>query len=954
MKTLHIISHTHWDREWYRTFQEFRLRLVHLIDRLLVILEQDAEFRYYMLDGQTIVLDDYLAIRPDRFDLLKKHIQSGRILVGPWHVLPDEFLVSPEAIIRNLIQGAATCARFGPRMMIGYTPDPFGHISQLPQILCGFGIEDACLQRGLSDEPTELWWQSPDGSNVFLAYQREGYGNAANLPVKDTARALAEVTTLRDTLAAYSASAHLLIMHGTDHMEPVEETADLIQYLNHHLDGDQVVHSTLPKYIQAARQSVNVSGLKLPTVYGELRSSKRSPLLPNVLSTRIWIKQRNASCQQLLEKWAEPFSTFAEQVVHQVPNGSQNSTYTWIHRLDHPEQILKVAWRLLLECQPHDSICGCSIDQVHDEMRSRFDQVEQIGEGIVEQSLLALAESIHTLTANHPKALAAVTVFNPSPFPRTDVTCLPIQIPADVDSFDVVDASGDPLQSWVCSAGKTEIATLLLNHNEVFAMKNLFQSGSFGGAVVWDVTMQPKGNTLWVEILMKSAGTPNVPVLERAISAAEAYLQDATLTQYHVHVYTIDTVELHFSPKDVPGIGYKTFWIYPAEQLDRSRVMLPSGSSIENDDYLIEVNPVDGSFSVLDKRSGARFTGLNRFSDGGDRGDEYNYNPPENDLRIAGSLKNITIDDHVGFLTLTIDLDLNVPESLSDDRQSRSTEMISIPVRTQVSLSPGVHRIDVHTEVENTACDHRLQVHFPLPFSAAYADYDGHFDVIHRPVELPLADPNWIERPRPEQPQREFVDVHDSEIGLMIANRGLPEAAVTRSSNGNSEIVLTLLRSVGWLSRGDLTERKNDAGPSMPTPGAQLLGKLTFDYAIIPHTGDWSQVWPQAVAFNAPLRAVATTLHEGILPPEGAIISVQPDCIDISTIKAAEDGTGWIVRGYNRSSEPVEARLLIARPYQQANRARLDETELGPINAYTDGSLAIPLRGNEIFTIRFH
>ena len=131
MSTLAFISHTHWDREWYRTFQEFRLRLVHLVDRLLEILDQDPEFRYFMLDGQTIVLDDYLVMRPDRFDSLKGYIQSGRILIGPWHVLPDEFLVSPEAIIRNLLQGASTCSRFGQRMMVGYTPDPFGHISQL-------------------------------------------------------------------------------------------------------------------------------------------------------------------------------------------------------------------------------------------------------------------------------------------------------------------------------------------------------------------------------------------------------------------------------------------------------------------------------------------------------------------------------------------------------------------------------------------------------------------------------------------------------------------------------------------------------------------------------------------------------------------------------------------------------------------------------------------------------
>ena len=286
-----------------------------------------------------------------------------------------------------------------------------------------------------------------------------------------------------------------------------------------------------------------------------------------------------------------------------------------------------------MECHPHDSICGCSIDQVHDEMRPRFDQVEQIGEAITQQSLITLAESMQTCTADHQNALAAVTVFNPSSFPRTDAVSAPLQIPAEIDSFDVVDSGGSPVPSWICSAGKTEIATLLLSHDEVLGMMGMFQSGSFGGTVVWDVTMQPRATTLWVEIIMKTAGKPNLPVLERSLAAAEAYLQDPTIHQYHVHIYTLDTVEVHFSAKDVPGIGYKTFWIQPTDPLNQSAVSLAIGRSIENEDYLVEVDPADGSLSIMDKRSSIRYTGLNRFTDNGDRGDEYNYNPPENDCR---------------------------------------------------------------------------------------------------------------------------------------------------------------------------------------------------------------------------------------------------------------------------------------------------------------------------------
>ena len=124
MRNIYIVSHTHWDREWYRSFQLFRLKLVHLVDGLLNLLDKDPHFKYFMLDGQTIVLDDYLAMRPDNEALLRKHIQKGRIVIGPWHILPDMFLVGPESHIRNLLEGDRTARRFGPKMMVGYIPDP--------------------------------------------------------------------------------------------------------------------------------------------------------------------------------------------------------------------------------------------------------------------------------------------------------------------------------------------------------------------------------------------------------------------------------------------------------------------------------------------------------------------------------------------------------------------------------------------------------------------------------------------------------------------------------------------------------------------------------------------------------------------------------------------------------------------------------------------------------------
>ena len=351
MRNLHVISHTHWDREWYRPFQLFRMKLIHLVDGMLDILEKDRDFKYFMLDGQTILLDDYLDMRPEKEAVLRDHIRKGRILFGPWHILPDMFLVGPEAHIRNLQLGDRTARKFGPKMMIGYMPDSFGHIGQVPQILQGFGIQVACLWRGVDNGPAEFWWQAPDGSRVLMAYLREGYGNGADLPADNLERFAGMLSEKGDTLAPVSAASDLLIMYGTDHMEPPPNTSEAIAFADEMLRDTHVLHSTLPQYVKAIQTSIKKQKLELPTIIGELRNCRRMHLLPGVLSTRMWIKQRNHACETLLTRWAEPFTSWQESI-----NATQSSL------LNHKSDILRPIWHLLMENHPHDSICGCSID----------------------------------------------------------------------------------------------------------------------------------------------------------------------------------------------------------------------------------------------------------------------------------------------------------------------------------------------------------------------------------------------------------------------------------------------------------------------------------------------------------------------------------------------------------------------------------------------------------------
>jgi len=215
-----VVPHTHWDREWYLTFEEFRYWLVRALDQVVKHGEHDPDFRL-VLDGQVLPLLDYLAIRPEQEEKLRKLIESGRLQIGPWYTQPDEFLVSGEALIRNLLLGHRIAHRFGSVMKDGYIPDSFGHLAQLPQILQGFGIDTVFIMRGADQiceniGKGEFLWQGPDGSEVFVHVFTEGYD--VSLPCEP-----AEFPVFAEKLAALfekSCTGTLLLPLGGDHREP--------------------------------------------------------------------------------------------------------------------------------------------------------------------------------------------------------------------------------------------------------------------------------------------------------------------------------------------------------------------------------------------------------------------------------------------------------------------------------------------------------------------------------------------------------------------------------------------------------------------------------------------------------------------------------------------------------------------------------------------------------------
>ena len=912
-----------------------------------------------MLDGQTIVLEDYLEIRPEREGDIRRYVQEGRLVIGPWYILPDEFLVSPEATVRNLLVGERVCRRFGPKMKIGYLPDPFGHIGQMPQILRGFGIDVACLWRGVGDQPTELHWRASNGSEVLLLYLRDGYGNAARLPADEEGfvQGLAE---LCDSLAPYTITSHILAMQGTDHMRPRADLPRLLAAAGACLEDTRVVHSTLPRYLAAVRGELGERESRLPVVIGELRSPQRAHLLPGVLSTRMWIKQRNHACEVLLERWAEPFSAISGLVTRRQ---GDKETVSVSPPLPLPlSQHIRRAWKYLLENHPHDSICGCSIDQVHREMVTRFDWCEQIGEEVTRRALQAIVRQINTSTS-------AIVVFNPASGPRTDLVSVrgdPLLEPGLV----LLDEAGQPVPYRTLGRCSRMLFSTEVDR-EGFASL-VAQFGSTGGQVqaglaLRRVEISVEKDTAHVLIVSWEGAGPGP--LDEALERAQALLANETIQRYSLRVLK-EELTIQFVARDLPPLGYRTYHFQPgsrqssgvSRQHPASSTQYPA-TSIENEYFRVEVNPDDGTLTISDETTGQVLRGCNRFVDGGDRGDEYNYCQPERDCLVGRPATPPAIrllsTGEVG-ATLEIALVYQVPVSLaSENRSRRDDETLPLPIVTRVTLTPGVRRVDFETTVETRARDHRLRAHFPTGLAVDTACAGGHFDIVERPLDVVATTEGWAEQPVPTHPQRAFVDVSDGERGVMLANRGLPEYEVLRGVDG-AEIVLTLLRCVGWLSRDDMHCRHGHAGPAEAVPEAQCPGRHTFRYSLIPHTGDYCQAHSLAYAFQSDLRAISTGAHAGPLvlseaeglPTTLSFVTVEPSTLEVSAVKKPEEGGGLIVRCWNVGSEPVEGTIRLWRSFRRALRVNLAEE--GDMELARDAdAVTLPVCGREVVTLRF-
>jgi mannosylglycerate hydrolase len=708
-------------------------------------------------------------VRPQAEALLTRLATGGRLSVGPWYTLPDEFLVSGETLVRNLQLGLERAAEFGGAMEVGYLPDTFGHVAQMPQLLRQFGLDHAVVWRGVpaAVNRTAFWWTAPDGSTVRAEYLAAGYSNGASIP--DDACALVRRIAAHEGELGELLAGPLLFMNGSDHHVPQPWLGRVVAEANEAQDDYDIVVSSLPDHLAAAP----TEGLAAWT--GELRSGARANLLAGVASNRVDVKQAAARAERALERVAEPLCALF------LPASR------W------PRAELALAWREVLRNAAHDSVCACSADTVVAAVLHRYVEASQIGDGLAARALKTLGASLAQ------PGLAAV---NPSPRPRGGVVELVVAGNRAPVGSQVLDSrpGGPEDVRWTRAA---DVAALL---------------GQIRGSRLDDTTfvraidVEEDGDGIQV-VLRTMTSAPEGSGVEEARRRVYAVLSEKRQAWYRVRIERTPELRLLARVENVPGYGWTT-WLPAPLAVPPVTV---EGTTMANGRVTVEVDPATGTFSI------DGLAGLDRLVDQGDQGDTYTYCPPlldhvvdeptEVDVEIleAGPVR----------AALTVRRSYDWPEGVDDASGARVGWRRTV-VTTRLEVCAGERFVRVTTSFENRSRDHRLRASFPLPTTAATSRAECAFAVVERGLE---AEGGPSERALATFPSRRFV----SAGGLTVAHEGLLEYEVV---DGGRVLALTLLRATGVISRGPMPARTEPAGPPVPVPGAQMLGPVVVRYAV--------------------------------------------------------------------------------------------------------------------------
>jgi mannosylglycerate hydrolase len=930
--TAHIVSHTHWDREWRYPMWETRLMLMDFMDELVVILEKGL-YPGFLMDGQVAPILDYLEVRPEMTERVTALIKSGKLQVGPWYTLPDEYPVDGEALVRNLLWGMRKAQELGGAFKVGYTSFGWGQTAQLPQLYAGFGMDVAMVGKRVSKQRApacEFIWRAPDGSELLttrfgglgrqnfyfkihlsalfglyhegaawrydwaaggIAYHRADREQMEQdhfrldaptqwHPETITPELIEECwRTMDESLLPHDR----LMMNGCDYTAAQKMFPEMVARLKA-VDphpNRQWVHTTMPKYVDVLRKQLDRS--KLAVVAGELRDGPAQALTGNALTTRLYLKRKNKRAQNRLIRLAEPLSVLATM-----------AGAPW------QEALLRKGWQFLLDSHPHDSVNGVTQDKTVEDVSSRLDQVIEISDALGNRAMQELVKRIDTSAFADEDVL--ITVFNSLPYPRREVMEVWVNMPPPSARLASADMEGEGLMLF--AADGTAVDTQWQGYSE------------------------------------------------------ESYC----VAEIHTRAFplTCRRHKLFFDTGAVPAGGYKIFRAAAAHgkilaarssELCRTGTLLTAPHSMENEFLRVEMNP-NGTFNLTAKRLNRTFPNLNYYEDRGEHGNYWgNMRPMFDEAHSSLGCAARIWSEESGPLqtTLVSEIALRLPSRGIPQQQRRGDELVELVIKTAVTLRAGQEQVEVAVAFENRHQHHYLRAMFPTGLAGAtHADAGGHFTVDRRPIRPQGPDEQVVWPDMGTLPQNNFVDVSDGKTGLAFLNDSLTEYEVL--DNKERTVALSLLRAVkNWIC----TELR--AGSDFPSQsGGQCLGQHTLRYALRPHAGNWqaANIPLAAELFNVPAIPVQTRRHAGRLPAQqAALFEISNSAVRFSALKKTEGRNTFVLRVYNPTAETQTTNVTFAAAVEKAWLTNLDEARLQAVTPKNGHSVALTLPPHKIVTV---
>lgn len=891
-----LVPHTHWDREWYEPFHVFRYRLVTVLDSVLSMAEADPRFRF-TLDGQTAAIEDYLEIKPENRQRVEALVAAGQLALGPWHILLDEFLCSGETIVRNLQLGMAGAAALGGTMKVGYLPDMFGHVAQMPQILRLGGIEHACLWRGVPSEVSEhaFSWEAPDGSAVRVEYLFDGYGNALDL-LAIPEKIPAALVGYRDRTKERWGGAPILGMLGTDHMAPDPR---LMEYVDRFGDGSFPISvGTVEDYVRGFAHDGPAR-----TVRGELRSHARGNILPGVFSIRRSLKVAMSRAESLVLE-AERLSA--------------------THTTADFEPYLGMAWRRIIESSAHDSVVGSGTDETVQQVDARLQAAAHLARSVRDDVLTRVARNMPA---------DAFAVVNSLPFARNAL--VELTIPREsTDEHLVAEGAGgvtfpvQPIGELPTVLGDETMDASVL----VPRVMNRIHGRELFGQLIDGYRIEPG------LLEFSVAEVPASPMfdigefasaLEAAVDRRPGPWQLRILAQRRTRVL-VDV--------PVPASGVAPVRVRPGAAVacdDAARLL---GRGVANGVVSACVE-ADGTLTVTGA-DGTVLRGVGALVDGGDSGDTYNYGPPERDVLVSrpSNVRTEVLEEGPLRAVIRIIRDYEWPRALDPETRGRSEETVLVPVVMDVELRRGEPFVRLSLRFRNQAADHRLRLHVPLPEPVSGSASEGQFAVTERGL---TAEGGGGEHPLPTFPAYRFISAGPATV--------LVREATEYEIVDAREIALTVLRAVGSISVNVHPLRDEPAAAEIPVPGAQELGtEMSVELAVIPCATGWSE-------------ARAVRLSDRFCSPAAVVRGRKRGSTELSALSEGLRLEGRNVRmtSLRRVAAGLEVRLVLLSDQREEARlaghferiTAIDLTGAALSEADADGEIELSLRPWEIRTL---